>query len=316
MAGTFKVIDGDLSVGSLIAASILGARMLSPMTKLTLVLTRWQQAKIAFASINKILALPLDDTSREDGHIHVPNIQGNYKFKNCNIVYRSEQTVPVLTINNLRIQPGEKIGLLGRNGAGKSTLLQTLSGLLLPVSGEATLENVSLAHIGSIDIRRNVGFLSQNATLFYGTIRDNITMGAPLATEQEIIFSLQMTGALEFVQRLPTGLDYIISEGGRGLSGGQRQALLLCRLILRDPNILLLDEPTSAMDDSTEHHFIQQLAQWARNKTLVVATHKVRVLELVNRVIVMSQGRISLDDNKQFVLEKLRKKGNRIPQRQ
>jgi ATP-binding cassette subfamily C protein LapB len=305
MFGAFKVIDGELSTGSVIAASILGTRMLAPMAKLTAVLSRWQQTKVAIGAIDKLMALPTDDDSAEEGRIHVANVRGNYVFKDCQVSYRSDNPTPALSIKDLQIHAGEKIGILGRNGAGKSTLLQVLSGLLIPSEGTATIEGVSLAHIDTADLRRDMGLLSQSASLFYGTIRDNITLGAPLASDQDILKALTMTGAIEFIQRLPTGLDHVLTEGGKGLSGGQRQALLLSRLILANPDVVLLDEPTSAMDDASERHFIRHLHHWAQDKTLVMATHKLRMLELVDRILVVSNGKIVMDDKKQVVLDKL-----------
>ncbi|MGG4605916.1 type I secretion system permease/ATPase [Paenalcaligenes sp. Me131] len=305
MFGAFKVIDGELSTGSVIAASILGTRMLAPMAKLTGVLSRWQQTKVAISAIDNLMSLPTDDDTAEEGRIHVASVRGNYIFKDCQISYRSENPIPALNIKHLQIRAGEKIGILGRNGAGKSTLLQTLSGLLIPTEGIATVEGVSLAHIDSADLRRDAGLLSQNASLFYGTIRENITLAAPLASDPEILKALQMTGAMEFIQRLPTGLDHVLTEGGKGLSGGQRQALLLCRFILGNPEVVLLDEPTSAMDDTSERHFIKHLHDWVADRTLVMATHKLRMLELVDRILVISNGKIVMDDKKQIVLEKL-----------
>lgn len=315
MAGAFRVIEGDLTTGTLIAASLLSMRMLAPMAKVAMVLTRVQQAKVAYTSINKILELPLDGQQGELGRVHIPNIKGNFNFKNASYTYQSEQTKPVLTVNDLQINQGEKIALLGRNGAGKSTLLQALSGLLLPISGEATLENINMVHIDSADLRRDVSLLSQNSKLFYGTLRENVTLGNPIATEQEIMEALKMVGAFNFVQRLPLGLDSIVNEGGAGLSGGQKQALLLCRIILRDSHVLLLDEPTSAMDDQTEHFFINRLSKWGSHKTIIIATHKMRVLDVVDRIIVVGNGRVILDGDKEVVLDKLQQRGNHIPRR-
>lgn len=305
MFGAFKIIEGELSTGSVIAASILGTRMLAPMAKLTSVLARWQQTKVAIAAINKLMSMPTDGDRAEEGRIHIANVRGNYVFKDCQISYRSDNPTTALSIKQLQIQAGEKIGVLGRNGAGKSTLLQLMSGLLIPTEGIATVEGVSLAHIDTADLRRDIGLLSQNASLFYGTIRDNITLGAPQASDADILAALSMSGAIEFIQRLPTGLDHVLTEGGKGLSGGQRQALLLSRLILANPDVVLLDEPTSAMDDASERHFIEHLSKWAEDKTLVMATHKLRMLDLVDRIVVVSNGKIVMDDTKQIVLHKL-----------
>jgi len=161
---------------------------------------------------------------------------------------------------------------------------------------------VALAHIDPADVRRDVGMLTQNARLFHGTVRDNVLLGAPQASGEDMLQALAMVGADSFVRRLPKGLDQIILEGGNGLSGGQKQALLLARLIVRNPSIVLLDEPTAAMDEATERHFIAQFGPWCRGRTLVVATHRTRVLDLVDRLIVIDGGTILRDGPREQVL--------------
>lgn len=302
--GAPMVMEGDLTTGSLIAASILGGRMIAPMAGITQVLSRWQQAKVALAGINQLMELPVDHPPGEK-RVHKSAITGHYQIKNAQFFYHAESQEPSLTIENLEIKPGEKIAVLGRNGAGKSTLLQVLSGLLTPKGGVVTLDGVSLAHIDPADVRRDVGLMSQNSRLFHGTIRENLLFGAPLATDDNLIHALNMTGAAGFVSQLPTGLDYVIAEGGHGLSGGQRQSLLLARLFIRNPHIALLDEPTSALDDVTEKGFISALEGWSIGKTLIVATHKMSVVNLMDRIIVINNGRIVLDGPKEKILAQL-----------
>lgn len=302
--GTPLVINGDLTTGSLIAASILGSRMIAPMAGLTQVLNRWQQAKVALSSINKLMELPVDNPEKEK-KIHKNHVNGNYVLKNAQFFYGMESPVPALTVKNLKINHGEKIAVLGRNGAGKSTLLQALSGLLEARSGQALLEGVSISHIDPADIRRDVGLMSQNAKLFHGTIRENLLLGSPLASDDDILRCLKMTGALDFIKKIPTGLDYVITEGGLGLSGGQQQSLLLSRLLLRNPHVLLLDEPTASLDDVTERNFINELRSWLGGRTLIVATHKMSMVNWVDRIIVVDNGQIVLDEPKDIALRKL-----------
>jgi len=305
--GAPMVIEGDLTTGSLIAASILGSRMISPLAGITQVLNRWQQAKVALQSVNGLLELPVDNPESSK-KVHLPVVHGGYRISGAQFFYGEESQVPALNINELRIEPGEKVALLGRNGAGKSTLLQVLAGLMEPRKGRVVLDGVGMAHIDPADVRRDVGLLSQNSNLFHGTVRENLVMGAPLARDEDIIKVLEMTGAMHFIQGLPGGLDYLITEGGHGLSGGQRQALLLARLLLRNPNVLLLDEPTSALDDSTERHLMQQLQQWGSNKTLIIATHKMSLVRLVDRIIVIDNGEVVLDDARDAALATLQGK--------
>jgi ATP-binding cassette subfamily C protein LapB len=306
LVGAPMVIAGDITTGALVGASILGSRMIAPLAQLTQVLGRLQQAKVAMQSLNRLMQMPVDHPP-DEARIQCPRIAGAYALKSALFRYADETSPTALMVRDLHIQPGEKIGLLGRNGAGKSTLLQALSGLLEPSSGEVLLDNLALQHIDPADLRRDVGLLSQNARLFYGTIRENLTLGAPHAAEEEILAALTMVGGLDFIRKLPKGLDHLIQEGGGGLSGGQRQSLLLARLLIRQPSVVLLDEPTAAMDEATERHFISQFLKWSGNRTVVIATHRMRVLELVDRLIVVENGQIALDDSKENALRKLRR---------
>jgi len=292
---------GDITTGTLVALSMLGSRMMSPMGRITQVMSRYQQARVGVNSLNGIMKLPVDHPERE-GRIHKPVIRGDYQINSAIFRYGDDNSPIALRVEKLRISHGEKVALLGRNGAGKSTLVQALSGLLEPSAGEMLLDDIALAHIDPADVRRDIGLLTQNARLFHGTVQDNILLGAPQASEDEILQALAMVGAGSFIRSLPKGLDHVILEGGNGLSGGQKQALLLARLIVRDPSIVLLDEPTAAMDEATERHFIAQFGEWCRGRTLVVATHRTRVLDLVDRLIVIDGGTILRDGPRDKVL--------------
>lgn len=299
--GAPKVIEGDMTTGSVVAASMLASRMIAPMANLCGVLARWQQVKAAKAGLDSIMQLPTE-TQRDDSVVHRDIFHGHYLFENAQFRYHNDdQTVP-LKIARLEIQQGERIALLGRNGAGKSTLLQAMAGGVELIGGEARLDELSIPQIDMADLRRNVGMLSQNARLFFGTLRENLTLGAPRASDDEIFAALEVCGAAGFVRQMAKGLDHPIMEGGNGLSGGQRQSILLARMLLRSPNIVLLDEPTASLDDHTEREFIQRLNQWLGNRTLIVATHRVPVLELVERVVVLKDGQVVMDAPKSQAL--------------
>lgn len=302
--GAPMVINGDLSTGSLIAASILSGRMIAPMAGLTQVLIRWQQAKSAYQGINDLMKLPVDNLVGKN-KVHKSIILGNYNVQGASFFYAQDSQIPALLIKKLEIKQGEKIAILGRNGAGKSTLLQVLSGLLEPRGGVVSVDGVSLSHIDPADVRRDIGLMGQGSGLFHGTIRENLMLGAPLATDDEINKALNITGAAEFIRKLPTGLDHVIAEGGAGLSGGQRQSLLLARILIRNPYILLLDEPTAALDDVTERHLLDGLQSWVADKTMIVATHKMSIVNMVDRIIVIDNGQIVLDEQKDVALAKL-----------
>lgn len=305
--GAPMVMSGDLTTGSLIAASILSSRMLSPMSGLTQVLSKWQQAKVAMEGLNKIMQRSTDYPEKEKS-VHRPIVNGDFYFNETTFKYSEEANAPSLYVKLLRIKPGERIAILGRNGAGKSTLLQACSGMLEPIEGELTLDGIRLSHIDPADVRRDLSFLSQNARLFHGTIRENLLMAKPLASDQDLINALELSGAIDFIRKLPDGLDHVVLEGGTGLSGGQKQALLLARSFLRQPNVLLLDEPTASLDEGSEKRIIQSLATLASDKTMLIATHRMALLSLVERIIVVDNGRIVMDDKKNKVLAQLRRK--------
>ncbi|AUX86479.1 type I secretion system permease/ATPase [Acinetobacter sp. ACNIH2] len=301
LVGCFAVMKGEMTTGALVACSILSSRMLGPIAQISGVLGRFQQAKVAKTSLDELMKKPVDQAPQ--AHlIHRPALNGHYELKDTVFKYGNDDAKPTLIIPKLEIQSGEKIAILGRNGAGKSTLLQLLSGMQEPTQGKIKLDGVDLRLIDPMDVRRDMGLLNQNAHLFFGTVRENLTLGAPLATDQEILNALNLTGALSFVLERKEGLDHQILEGGMGFSGGQRQALLLARLLLRQPNILLLDEPTAAIDDVSEKQLIENLKGWLGHKTLLIATHRRAVLELVDRIIVVHDGKIVMDGPKNQVL--------------
>ncbi len=301
LVGCFAVMEGEMTTGALVACSILSSRMLAPISQITGVLGRLQQAKVAKQSLDELMKKEVDQPDR--AHlIHRAALLGEYELTGVSFKYNEDDPKPSLMIPKLQIQAGEKIAILGRNGAGKSTLLQLLSGMQEPVQGTIYLDGLDLSLIDPADVRRDMGLLNQNSQLFYGSVRENLTLGAPLASDEDIIQALTITGALAFVQDKKEGLDHVILEGGVGFSGGQRQALLLTRLLIRQPNIVLLDEPTASIDDVAEKQFIDHLKGWLAHRTLIVATHRRAVLELVDRIIVINDGKIVMDGTKEQIL--------------
>ncbi len=301
LVGCFAVMDGEMTTGALVACSILSSRMLAPISQIAGVLGRLQQAKVAKQGLDELMKKPVDQP--EHSHlIHRPVLNGHYELSGVSFKYGEDDPKPTLMVPKLEIKAGEKIAILGRNGAGKSTLLQLFSGMQTPNQGKIKLDGVELGLIDPADVRRDMGLLNQNAHLFFGTVRENLTLGAPLANDDDILQALRITGALAFVQEKKEGLDHLILEGGVGFSGGQKQALLLARLLLRQPNILLLDEPTAAIDDVSEKQLIDHLKMWLGHRTLVVATHRRAVLELVDRIIVVNDGKIVMDGPRDQIL--------------
>ena len=302
--GAPLVMSGDITTGTLVAASILGSRMVAPMGQVTSVLSRLQQARVGAQGLNQLMNLPID-APEEESRIALPHVAGDFTLEKTGFRYRPGMPV-ALNVARLQIRAGERIALLGRNGAGKSTLLQALSGQLLPSEGKMLIDGLSAEVIDPADLRRDIACLSQNARLFFGSLRENIALGQPRATDDEILSVLALAGGESLPNVLPNGLDYQIAEGGAGLSGGQRQTILLARLLIRNPSVLLLDEPTAFMDDSAEKVFVENLERICAGRTLILATHRLRILSAVERIVVVDHGKIALDGPKDVILAKLR----------
>ncbi|EGM8070367.1 ABC transporter transmembrane domain-containing protein [Escherichia albertii] len=268
LVGCFMVMNGDMTTGALVGTTILASRTIAPLSQISGVLSRWQQAKVARNGLDELMKRPVDQPEH----------------------------------GKLTIKAGERVAILGRNGAGKSTLLQMLAGMRIAQQGQVLLDNISIGQLDPADLRRDMGLLSQTGRLFFGSLRENLTMGMPEASDEDIERALILSGALPFVQKQKNGLNYMIQEGGFGLSGGQRQTLLLARLLISQPNIVLLDEPSASLDEMAEAHLIEQLKQWIGHRTLVIATHRTAMLQLVDRIIVMEQGRIVMDGAKETIL--------------
>lgn len=303
VAGTYMVLAGEMTMGSLIACSILTNRVIVLFMPLGQMFARWQNAKVALAGLNDLLAKPVDHDP-ERGLLRRPALTGAYRFQNVRYAY-GENGATVFQVDDLSIRPGERIALLGRIGAGKSTMLRLLAGMAQPTSGKILLDGTDLGIINPTDVRREIGYLNQNAQLFLGTIRENLAIGRPDVTDEEILQVLAVTGGLPLVQGQSQGLDLMLREGGVGLSGGQRQTLLLARTLLRNSSIVLLDEPSAAMDESTERQFVERLRRWAADRTMVIATNRAGILPLVDRIIVIDNGRIAMDGPKTEVLKSL-----------
>lgn len=301
LVGAFAVMDGELTTGALVACSILSSRMLMPISQVSGIFGRIQQAIVAKEGLDSLMDKPVDQPLNAN-FIKQPVLYGAYELNGIQFKYDKADPQLNIDIQSLNIKAGEKIAILGRNGAGKSSLLQILSGMQEPLAGQMLLDGFDFKMLDPSDVRREVGLLNQNAPLFFGTIRENLKLGAPLATDDDLIQVLKMTGALKFIQEKKEGLDSTIMEGGVGFSGGQKQTLLLSRLLLKNPNILLLDEPTAALDDVSERHLISELKSWMGNRTLIVATHRLGVLDLVDRIIVINNGKIVMDGSKEQVL--------------
>lgn len=299
--GVYLVLNGDITTGTLVASSLLSSRTIAPLMQLTMVFSRWQHAKSAMTGLDELLKRPLDQP--EEGEVaHCPTLTGHYDLRNVQYSYDEENVKNVLNVAKLQIKPGERIAILGKVGAGKSTLLKLLAGQASATQGKVIVDGVDISRIDPVDLRRQLGWLSQDSRLFFGTLRQNLMLGNPHASEQEMLQALRVSGALSLVQQDASSLDRIINEGGRGLSGGQRQMVMLSRMILRQPQVVLMDEPTASMDEQLEEYVLRQMQSWLAGRTLVLVTHRPALLKLVDRIVVMDNGRIIADGSRDDIL--------------
>ena len=294
-----------ITMGALIAAVILSGRALSPLAQVAGLATRFQQAKLALEGLNNIIERPIERVP-ERKYISPSNIQGNITFENTCFQYQ-EDGKPAVSNLNLQIRAGEKIGILGRIGSGKSTMLKLASGLYDGSTGNIMLDNIDMRQIDPNFLRSQILLLGQSPRLFLGTLRENMDLARSdgYSSDQELLEALQRFGLDKIIRSHPKGLDMPLGEDGLGLSGGQKQIIALARMTLRNPRIVLLDEPTTGLDQATERMSLQAISQWAQDKTLLVVTHRPQVLQIVNRIIVMDEGKVVMDGPRDLVLQRL-----------
>ncbi len=302
--GVYLISEGDLTMGGLIAATMLNGRALGPMVQLSLLSTRYNQAKSSMGIIEEVMAMP-DEQEEGKRYIHRPIVQGKIELDKVSFNYPEAQMASIRDLS-LTINPGEKVAIIGRIGSGKTTLERLIMGLYKPTAGHVRIDDTDIEQLHHVDIRRNIGCVPQDSNLFFGSIRDNITLGRQLVDDRDVLDAANRAGVTTFTQADPAGLERQVGEGGGQLSGGQRQAIAIARAFLGRPPVLLLDEPTSAMDNRSEMQIKLQLSQLKKSETLVLITHKTTMLDVVDRVIVMEKGCIIADGPKEQVLSDLR----------
>ena len=297
--GVFLIMDGAVTMGALIAAVILTGRTLAPLAQLAQTLTRLNQARTSYRSLN---ALMQADSERPEGRrwIARPRLDGRITFDNVRFAY-PDAMIDTLQGVSFTIEPGEKVAILGRIGCGKSTIARMIIGLYEPKQGSVLIDNTDIRQIDPGDLRRNVGSVLQDVWLFSGTVRENIAIGAVRPRDADVLAAAKIAGVDDFIAKHPAGYDLVLAERGEGLSGGQRQSITLARALIGKPPILLLDEPTSAMDVQNEAAVIKRLKEECSDRTLVIVTHRTSLLELVDRVIVIDNGKVAADGPKSIL---------------
>ncbi|WP_273393708.1 type I secretion system permease/ATPase [Actinobacillus porcinus] len=309
LTGTYLIHSDNpsekITMGALIACVILSGRALAPLGQIAGLAIRFQQAWLALKGVNGIVERATDRDS-ERNYVTLSHIQGAVKFHHVSFGY-SKDGEPTVNNLDLTLQPGEKVAILGKIGSGKSTMLKLAAGLYEPQQGNISLDDVDLRQIDPHFLRNQVVLLEQNPRLFLGTLRENLDLARMdgFSTDQDLLNALARFGLIDLIRQHPRGLDMPLGEDGLGLSGGQKQMVALARMTLKDPRVVLLDEPTTGLDQTSEVYALRALAHWCQSRTLVVVTHRSQVLQLVNRIVVVEDGKVVLDGPRDAVLKHL-----------
>ena len=305
VAGVYSIIAGNLSVGALVATYMLGSRVLAPLGQIAGLITRYQQAQLTMRSTDALMALPQERDTKQRP-LDRTQLQGALDVSGVTFHYNGQST-PALSNISFSLKAGERVGIIGRSGSGKSTLARLVMGFYAPEEGQLLLDGLDLRQLDVADLRQQIGYVAHDLPLLAGSLRDNLTLGARYISDARMLEVAQLTGVSELARQHPQGFDRPVGERGQLLSGGQRQSVLMARALLLDPPILLLDEPTSAMDNSSEDALRQNLESRIQGKTVLLVTHRTSMLSLVNRLIVLDNGRIVADGPKETVIDALRK---------
>ena len=299
--GVFLIAEGSLTMGSLIACVILSGRTLAPLGQVSNLLGRFNQAMTAYVNFGRLMQQPVREINRSS-QVRVDKIEGQISITNVSLTY-PEQKEAVIRQVNLNIAAGEKIAIVGKIASGKTSLLRLITGLYDPSEGSVKIDKSDITHMHPDDIRNHIGVVMQIPMLFSGTLKENLLMGNPNATDKEMVAAAKIANVDAIASSLPDGYESLIAEGGKQLSGGQRQAICIARAFVGDPKIIIMDEPSSAMDSGSEQELLEILKEKLVNKTLILITHRGTLLSLVSRVVVIDNGRILADGPKDKVLQ-------------
>ncbi|MFU8763930.1 MAG: type I secretion system permease/ATPase [Haliea sp.] len=303
ITGVYLITAGQLSMGGLIACTMLSGRVMAPFGQVAGLITSWHNARIALTSLDEVMAKPME---REEGAqlLSREMFKGDIEFRQVSFAYPGAE---MESLNNVsfRIKPGERVAILGRVGSGKSTLQKLAMGLYQPTAGSIMIDGIDLRQLDPSELRSRVGYVPQDVTLFYGSLRDNITLSHANVSDSALVRAAEIANLSDYINRHPKGFDMQVSERGDSLSGGQRKCVALARAVVHDPPILLMDEPTGSMDHSTEVAVKQQLAGYIQGRTWVVVTHRNSLLEMVDRIIVIDNGKLVADGPRDSVVQAL-----------
>ena len=301
--GVFMIAEAQISMGALIASVILSGRIMGPLAQIAGLMTRLNQSKEALAQLDDLMKKPVERPTGKH-FVSLPHIKGRVEFRDVVFSYPGQQ---VPSVNNMSfvIEPGERVGIIGAVGSGKTTIERLLLNLYEPTSGSVQIDGTDVRQIDPGDLRRNLGAVQQSPQLFFGSVRDNITMGHEMAPDRSVLRAAEISGVMEFLKDSSAGLDTQVGERGEALSGGQRQAVAIARALLYDPPVMILDEPTASMDPASENRLRKRLHKLCENRTTILITHKGAMLTLVDKLILIDRGRIVAYGPKDDVIRKL-----------
>ncbi|VAW47736.1 Type I secretion system ATPase [hydrothermal vent metagenome] len=304
LTGVYFITEGNLTMGGLIATVMLSQRAIGPMGQFANLTTSYSQTKTALDSLNELMVKEIERPSNKR-FIQHPLIEGRIEFNNVSFTYPGE-TKQVLNHVSFIIEPGEKVAIIGRIGSGKSTIEKLILGFYQIDEGAILIDGIDISQLDPAELRRNINYVPQDITLFSGDVRDNISYKAPYIDDRIILNAAKLAGVDDFIKQHPSGYSLKVNEGGKSLSGGQRQSIAVARALLLDSSIYLFDEPTNAMDAKTEQIMIDRLKKGTLNSTTLLVTHKMSLLQLVDRLMVMDNGKMVADGPKQTVLDALK----------
>lgn len=305
IAGSYLFDKGELSMGAIVACVILASRAVAPFGNFSMLVARSQQSLVSLKALNSLMNI---ESERPPGKQFVapPITEGRIEFKSVSFSYPGAPN-PAIQDLNLVIRPGDRVGIIGKIGSGKTTIGRLLSAIHSPTAGSILIDHIDIRQYHPYELRRAVGVVTQDSDLFYGTVRSNIMMGARNATDQQFVEAARRAGVDDFAMKHPAGFDMPVGERGSSLSGGQRQAVTLARMFLLNPKVVYLDEPSGSMDLASERVLIEHLRKALRpDVTMIVCTHRYSLLELVDRLVVLADGRVAADGPKEKVLNALR----------
>ena len=302
--GVFLIADGLMTMGALIGCVIISGRAMAPVAQISSVLGRTNLAIEAYRRVNEFMGV----TSREEetrGYVKRDKLEGSVSIKNLTFRYPESQT-KLFDNLTLEVEKSSRVAMLGRIGSGKSTFLRLCLGLYYPDDGIVMVDGTNITQVRPEDLRRNFGVVPQTVSLFSGTVRDNITIGVDEFDDDFLLRVSEVSGVMSWLAKTPNGFDYKLSEGGKELSGGQRQTIAIARALIRKPHYIVLDEPTANMDTATEQLVLKNLAEYFTDETLLIVTHRMAPLSLVQRIVVLDAGRVNVDGPKEKILERLK----------